>query len=170
VRVRGHANTIWAADALLCWSEAFDDAEGQGVALGVADHIVRSRQVLDGPRVRADLADGFFSPCHLWLLLALHGRYSPAELTGSIESVRHTTLLRPEQLRTAHSAGLNFSRAWGCHAAWVLTGDIQHRDNFVRLVTGHMNLPGYWRDHYEAYGHWVAQFGAFAIALTGADG
>ena len=56
--------------------------------------------------------------------------------------------------------------AWGCHAAWLLSGDETFRDRYVDLVVTHLNAPRFWRDDYARYGHWVAQFGAFAIALT----
>jgi hypothetical protein len=162
-----YASTIWAADSLLSWSDAFDDAEGREVASELARHIVRSEAVPGAGSARPDAAPrGFFSPCHLWLLLALHAGYKAPELTGAIQAVRDTTLHPPAQLRSVHAAGLNFSRAWGCHAAWALTGDVRHRETFAALVTGHLDLPGYWRDSYERYGHWVAQFGVFAIALA----
>ena len=67
---------------------------------------------------------------------------------------------------TVHSAGLNFSRSWGLWTVFEQTGDLAFRDLYVRHILTHMDKPEYWRDDYRQHGHWVPQFGIYAIALS----
>lgn len=67
---------------------------------------------------------------------------------------------------TPHSAGLNFSRAWGFWTLFVCTGNDHYRQLYVDHIVTHMNIPQYWRDDYRKYAHWVSQFGIYAIALS----
>ena len=74
-----------------------------------------------------------------------------------------------EHPSTPHSAGLNFSRAWGFWDLYTHTGLTAFRDQYVHHIVTHMDLPQYWRDDYKRYSHWVAQFGIYAIALSFGD-
>jgi len=76
-------------------------------------------------------------------------------------------LLEPMQLApTPHSAGLNFSRAWGLWTLFQSTQDLVFRDMYVHHILTHMNLPSCWRDDYRKHAHWVPQFGIYAISLS----
>ena len=65
-----------------------------------------------------------------------------------------------------HSAGLNFSRCWGLWDLFRYTRNPRYRDQYVRHFVTQINHPEYWRDDYKHYGHWVAQFGVYALALS----
>ncbi|WNM57821.1 DUF2891 family protein [Candidatus Nitrospira allomarina] len=67
---------------------------------------------------------------------------------------------------TVHSAGLNFSRSWGLWTVYQHTKDPVFRDLYVNHIATHMHMPQYWRDDYRKHGHWVPQFGIYAIALS----
>ena len=67
---------------------------------------------------------------------------------------------------TVHSAGLNFSRSWSLWTLYQHTQNMTFRDLYVDHIVTHMNRPQYWRDGYRMYGHWVPQFGIYAIALS----
>lgn len=67
---------------------------------------------------------------------------------------------------TTHAAGLNFSRSWGLWTLFQRTGDPTFRDLYTKHIVTHMNLPQYWRDDYRKHGHWVPQFGIYAMALS----
>ena len=71
-----------------------------------------------------------------------------------------------QQISTPHSAGLNFSRAWGFWSLFVSTGNEAYRKRYVDHVVMHMNLPECWRTDYRKHAHWVPQFGIYAIALS----
>ena len=70
------------------------------------------------------------------------------------------------QVSTPHSAGLNFSRAWGFWTFFACTGNEYYRKLYVDHIVTHMNMPQYWRDDYRKHAHWVPQFGIYAIALS----
>ena len=70
------------------------------------------------------------------------------------------------QMATPHSAGLNFSRAWGFWTLFQSTQDEIFRDLYVKHIMTHMNLPECWRTDYRKHAHWVPQFGIYAIALS----
>lgn len=67
---------------------------------------------------------------------------------------------------TIHSAGLNFSRSWGLWTLYQHTQDPVFRELYVNHIATHMEMPQYWRDDYRKHGHWVPQFGIYAIALS----
>ncbi|MDR4494620.1 MAG: DUF2891 family protein [Nitrospirales bacterium] len=67
---------------------------------------------------------------------------------------------------TPHAAGLNFSRSWGLWTLFQATQDPAFRDLYVMHIVTHMKMPQYWRDDYRKHGHWVPQFGVYAIALS----
>lgn len=67
---------------------------------------------------------------------------------------------------TPHSAGLNFSRAWAFWTLFQSTQNLAFRDLYVHHIATHMEMPQYWRDDYRKHGHWVPQFGIYAIALS----
>ncbi len=76
-------------------------------------------------------------------------------------------LLEPVQTAPQpHSGGLNFSRSWGFWALYESTGDTEYQDMYVNHIVKHMESPQFWRDDYKKYGHWVPQFGIYAIALS----
>jgi len=72
-----------------------------------------------------------------------------------------TPIYRP---RNAHHMGMNFSRSWGFWRLFKATKD----PAYLKLYLDHFELqygnPSWWRGDYRAVGHWVAQFGVFALA------
>ncbi len=62
-----------------------------------------------------------------------------------------------------HHFGLNFSRAWGFWHIYKITKE----KKYLRLYTDHFSTsykkPASWRGSYRGVGHWVPQFGMFAI-------
>jgi hypothetical protein len=64
---------------------------------------------------------------------------------------------------TAHHYALNFSRSW----AFLALAQAGGGDDLVQLALDHIetNLyrPSWWRGDYRSVGHWVPQFGIFAL-------
>jgi hypothetical protein len=162
---RAFRSTAWAASALLAWGDSRGDGEAQHTARELADHL---RTAGGGSRRIPKLAsnDEFFSAPHMAAMLAMRAGLAASDVRPILACVDRTVPLTPSRMSTPHSAGLNFSRAWGSFGAWVLTGRQGYRDDFARLVMTHVNLPQYWRENYLDHAHWVPQFGVFAIALT----
>jgi hypothetical protein len=65
---------------------------------------------------------------------------------------------------TYRHMAMNFSRCWGFWQLYKATGDLR----YLKLYLDHFELqyrtPGAWKGDYREVGHWVAQFGVFALA------
>lgn len=115
----------------------------------------------------ATAVTGFFPAC-LHRLLALARVLPPEEAAAWLaDFVPSPLALAPLTMpSTAHSAGLDFSRAWGLFALWQATGDLEHLHLYLDHVEAWMAVPQYWAMDYDNYAHWVAQFGVYAIASS----
>jgi hypothetical protein len=72
--------------------------------------------------------------------------------------------LRPlETIAATHLHALNFSRAWGLWRVFRLTGDARWRASYTRHVRLSYERRDWWAGEYRKVGHWVAQFGVFAL-------
>lgn len=70
-----------------------------------------------------------------------------------------------------HHYGLNFSRAWGLWDAYKVTGDQALLDAYVAHFTAAYTDRDNWDGDYRGVGHWVGQFGVYALQpLFGANG
>jgi hypothetical protein len=71
---------------------------------------------------------------------------------------------------TDHDFGLNFSRAWGLWDMYDKSGRADVAEAYVEHFHNGFVPASNWSGSYEAVGHWVAQFGIFAIQpLFGPD-
>lgn len=109
-----------------------------------------------------------FFPAALQRCRALLTILSPEDSSTWLASHQHSSgeLSPLTMFPTTHSAGLNFSRSWGLWTAYQHTKDPAFRDLYVNHIVTHMEMPQYWRDDYRKHGHWVPQFGIYAIALS----
>jgi hypothetical protein len=110
--------------------------------------------------------DNFFPPC-LHRALVLTEVLPPFERDEWLsEWLPESPVLEPlTEFDSAHSAGLNFSRAWGLAALHGATGDDRYRDLWLDHVQTHIDQPEYWREDYLSHSHWIPQFGILAIDL-----
>ena len=158
-------NASWAVTNL----HAHAEEAGDTVLAGRLEQFVREEilPVACPLEQEEEELDQFFPPClHRALVLT---RVLPADERDEwlAEWLPETPTLEPlTQFDAAHPAGLNFSRAWGLWALFEATGDDRYRDLWLDHVETHLALPEYWRQDYQAYSHWVPQFGILAIDLT----
>ena len=73
-----------------------------------------------------------------------------------------------------HHHGLNFSRAWGLWGLHAASGSATAKAAFLAAYAQHFresyDTPDLWRGSYRGVGHWVPQFGMFALQpLFGED-
>ena len=65
---------------------------------------------------------------------------------------------------TYRHMAMNFSRCWGLWQLYKSTGD----PRYLKLYLDHFELQyrtaAAWKGDYREVGHWVAQFGVFALA------
>ena len=118
------------------------------------------------PAARHDRAwPDFIAVCANWAWLV--ARVAPpsnlagwlARLLGKGRALRPVT-----RLRTAHHAGLNFSRAWALWGLFAATGDRRWLALYLDHMEAQLAHPERWRGDYRRHAHWVAQFGVFALA------
>jgi hypothetical protein len=70
-----------------------------------------------------------------------------------------------------HRHGLNFSRCWGLWEIYAIAGEDKYLDAYVKHFTASFDRPKLWRGSYHGVGHWVPQFGMFALQpLFGKNG
>lgn len=62
-----------------------------------------------------------------------------------------------------HEFGLNFSRAWGLWDMYAASGRADVLEAYVAHFNNGFTPASNWRGSYMAVGHWVAQFGLFAL-------
>ena len=67
---------------------------------------------------------------------------------------------------TDHHLGMNFSRAWGLWSVYERTGDVRWRTAAIRHIGAGMSMHDARKGDYRAYGHWVPQFGIYALSAT----
>ena len=162
-----YGSLSWATYALHAWAVHFGDRPGQEIAEAAAGALLLDETVARHCRPEVTTAEReFFSPCYLDFLLAAELGRTGEALSQAREVVLATRPLPGSAMRNPHTAGLNFSRAWGVYGAWRLLRDPRLLDVWAELVSAHLAMPGYWRSDYWHHAHWVAQFGVFAIAAT----
>ncbi len=108
--------------------------------------------------------DGFMAICTNWAWLA-------SKIMGQGEfNTWVTSFMPPSRLpkpitdpRTAHEHGLNFSRSWGLWEMFSVAVRPEYIDSYVDHVQATLKNRSNWDGDYGSVGHWVPQFGMFAI-------
>lgn len=128
--------------------------------------LIRSVVLVEGgfPCSYESEAGSFMAVCTNWMMLASRvldrGEFdqwldSFLSLNGLPEPI--------ESPKNSHELGLNFSRAWGLWAAYDKAIELDVLDAYIdHFNTGYEQYLET-RDDYRAAGHWVAQFGMYAI-------
>jgi hypothetical protein len=62
-----------------------------------------------------------------------------------------------------HHLGVNYSRAWGLWSVYKKTHNKVYRDAYLDNVMANYSLHEKNKYNYHSYGHWVPQFGIYAI-------
>ena len=73
------------------------------------------------------------------------------------------SIIPVKQPANAHLYGLNFSRAWGLWRLYRRTGDPRWLELYRAHLEPTFDRPDWWRGDYRVVGHWVSQFGMFAV-------
>lgn len=112
-----------------------------------------------------DVRSSFMAACvnWAWLLTDVYGE----DLGTTILDIEVLTPL--ENPASAHSHGLNFSRSWGLAELYRSTGSKAYSEKFADHFLATFNRPSHWNGPYDRVGHWVAQFGMFALSRAGLD-
>jgi len=79
---------------------------------------------------------------------------------------RRDSILRLQPIkepRSAHEFGKNFSRAWGLWEIYSKTGEIEFAKSYATHFSASYSKESHWKGEYRIVGHWVPQFGMFAL-------
>jgi len=106
----------------------------------------------------------FMAVCTNWAWLVSETMDGQAFATWLARFLPDPAALKPvADPANAHLYGLNFSRAWGLWRLYRRSGDAR----YLKLYRAHLeptfDRPTWWRGDYQVVGHWVSQFGMFAI-------
>ncbi len=77
-----------------------------------------------------------------------------------------TSLLPIESFKNFHHLGMNFSRAWGLWSLYRRTNDLTYRKAYLTNVMMGMQEHESYQNDYNSYGHWVPQFGIYALTYS----
>ncbi len=123
-------------------------------------------QLKSGPqRCDYEIENGqFMAVCTNIAMLAArvmpHDRYQQ----WVVEFFRRNGIPKPvTDPKAWHHYGLNFSRAWGLWDCYNLTGQLKFLDAFVSHFNAGYKPTSNWNGDYHGVGHWVSQFGVFAL-------
>ncbi|TQE98322.1 MAG: DUF2891 family protein [Spiribacter salinus] len=135
---------------------------------------VAEKQVVDFSVSLADDLEpdgGFFSRWGNWAHL-FAGVLEPAQvrdwLAANQPSRAESRVL--DDPASAHHLGMNFSRAWGLWSVGSASDEGSLQATAARHIARAMSDHDQWKDDYRAYGHWVAQFGIYALSQTWQSG
>lgn len=140
---------------------------GQSDMVAQVDDIVERVFVpIDGPCAANHDAGrrSFMAVCTNWAWLVSETMDGLAFVSWLGRFLPDPVTLQPvEKPANAHLYGLNFSRAWGLWRLYKRSGD----ERYLTLYRAHLeptiDRPTWWRGDYQVVGHWVSQFGMFAI-------
>ncbi len=167
VHANDYGNYSWALVNLWAWAEDTGDVERAAALVDLA------RELRELPcDLRSELTNeaNFFPACLMRahaLATILPDDEVEAWLTDELPD--EFPLAPVTAITSAHVSGLNFSRAWGLWSLYEATGDERWRSMVQTHVEWHLDHPEYWAENYDAYAHWVPQFGVYALALSGTD-
>lgn len=174
-----YRNLCWKVLCLRDWGRQCGTGEARPVGeyrRFTKDHIMpKPGDGFPGPDTEA--IKGFFSPSlmrALLILSLLHGEDHSAWLPAMRKSVeRLEPVIVVPGRENAHTAGLNFSRAWGLAALYAYTCDDLYANSWKKHVDAQMDQVKTWMRQaasgsdesmrvYDHYMHWVPQFGVLS--------
>jgi hypothetical protein len=108
--------------------------------------------------------DEFMGICTNWAALVSRVLDSDAYAAWLGKFIAANGLPQPvREPSSDHQFGLNFSRAWGLWDMYDKTGRADLAAAYAAHFTNGYAPASNWNGNYEAVGHWVAQFGMFAV-------
>lgn len=143
----------------------YTDYRGLAAMREEAGQWVREKFILAGLRCPHHLERGhFMAICTNWAALAARVLDRDDYIGWLDKFIAINGIPAPvKQAESAHHYGLNFSRAWGLWDIYAKSGRPDIMEAYVKHLEHGLTPASNWRGDYRTVGHWVAQFGMFAL-------
>ncbi len=148
----------WALANLLDYARFRKRAD---IAAAATDMVGRHFQT---PEARCDHdGRGFMSTCLNWARLVSKVAPRDAYRRWLAAFMPRGRLPMPVQPHSPHAFGMNFSRAWSLWDIAAASGEPAYVVSYARHFKAGFEPHSNWNGDYLRVGHWVAQFGMFAL-------
>jgi len=169
VRSLEYSSASWALSNMYDYAQS----EGNDAALGIIKDWINKNFARENASCDpAEERGTFMAVCTNWAWLA--SRVMPREQLAPWLDTLFARDRMPAPVSSPlnwHHYGLNFSRAWGLWEIYSATGEPKYADVYVAHFRQGYDDPQKWRGSYLGVGHWVPQFGMFALqGLFGSRG
>lgn len=151
-------NASWALANLLDYARFRKKAD---LEAAVTEIVGRHFQTADARC--GDDGRGFMSICLNWARLVSKVAPRDAYRIWLAAFMPPDRLPAPVVPRSAHSYGMNFSRAWSLWDIAAASAEPAYRVSYARHFKAGFGPHSNWNGDYMRVGHWVAQFGMFAL-------
>ena len=162
---REYDNASWALINLYDYGVSRDDRTITGFVQELVEkHFITTNGACPVQNEETIWPD-FMAVCTTWAYLVVHaapslnlqewlnGFFPPDIAIAPIRNTQNTRQL-----------GINFSRSWGFWRLFKATNDPRYLKLYLDHFEQQYTNPSWWKGDYEQVGHWVAQFGVFALA------
>jgi hypothetical protein len=159
---REYANPCWALINLMDYADAEGRADLTAIVRETAERMLPSFDRLPAESEEDSWPD-FMAVTPMFCELVVRAGAIPIETLCDKAGSRLHRLRPITSPKKAHHYALNFSRGWALLALAQAGGG----DDFLSLALDHietnLHRPSWWRGDYRTVGHWVPQFGIFAL-------
>jgi len=161
--IGSYESETWALLALRAYGVARKNADTVAFVDGKVAAAVKAG--VGGCPFNEDAREGsFMAICTNWAWLVGESIAGPAGVDAIHAILPPDARMIPVAVPTApHIYGLDFSRAWGLWNVWQRTGDERYLTAYAEHFRRGYADRSWWAGDYHIVGHWVAQFGVFAL-------
>jgi hypothetical protein len=159
---REYANPCWALLNLLEYAEIEGRTDIATFVREAASKMLPSLDKLPSEPQEAEWPD-FMAVTPSFCELAVRSGTITADALMAKAGQRLRNLRPITQPQKAHHYALNFSRGWALLALAQAGGGDDLLSVALNHIETNLHRPSWWRGDYRAVGHWVPQFGIFAL-------
>ena len=157
-RLADYDSASWALANLLDYARLRKNTDVEAAA---TEMVARRFQTADARC--GDDGRGFMSICLNWARLVSKVASRDVYRRWLAAFMPPDRVPPPVLPRSPHSYGMNFSRAWSLWDMAAASGEPAYRVGYARHFKAGFEPHSNWKGDYMRVGHWVAQFGMFAL-------
>lgn len=160
---REYESLSWAAVNLVQYYKHIGDSGKIELIKELIAPSLEKKISLNADRYSTD----FFSQWGNWAYL-LSNILSQKDFANWLDMQKITpTQLHPiTEINSNHHLSMNYSRAWSFWSVYKMTGLLEYKDAYRTAIDSGLSVHSKYKNRYHAYGHWVPQFGIYAITIS----